>query len=55
MGTFLRLQVFARKAGDDEFVEALTYSFEPMSENTMGDVILEWENTRVKFHLHPGM
>jgi len=23
MGTFLRLQVFARKAGDDEFVEAL--------------------------------
>lgn len=39
----------------DEFVETLTYSFEPMAENTMGDVVLEWENTRVKFHIHPAM
>lgn len=39
----------------DSFVETLTYSFEPMAENTMGDVILEWENTRVKFHVHPAM
>jgi len=37
----------------DDFVETLTYSFEPMADNTMGDVILEWENTRVKFHVHP--
>lgn len=39
----------------DDFVETLTYRFEPMAENTMGDVILEWENTRVKFHVHPGV
>lgn len=39
----------------DEFVETLTYSFEPMAENTMGDVVMEWENTRVKFHIHPAM
>jgi len=38
----------------DDYVETLQYRFEPMSENTMGDVILEWENTRVKFHVHPG-
>ena len=38
----------------DDYVETLQYRFEPMSENTMGDVVLEWENTRVKFHLHPG-
>ncbi len=37
----------------DDFVETLQYRFEPMAENTMGDVVLEWENTRVKFHLHP--
>lgn len=39
----------------DAFVETLQYSFVPMSENTMGDVVLEWENTRVKFHVHPAM
>jgi len=38
----------------DDYVETLQYRFEPMRENTMGDVILEWENTRVKFHVHPG-
>jgi hypothetical protein len=37
----------------EEYVETLQYRFEPMSENTMGDVVMEWENTRVKFHLHP--
>ena len=37
----------------DDYVETLQYRFEP-SDNTMGDVILEWENTRVKFHMHPG-
>lgn len=39
----------------DEYVETLQYRFEPMADNTMGDVVLEWENTRVKFHVHPGM
>lgn len=39
----------------DGFVETLTYSFDPQAENTMGDIILEWENTRVKFHVHPAM
>lgn len=38
----------------DEYVETLQYRFEPVEENTMGDLILEWENTRVKFHVHPG-
>ena len=38
----------------DEFVETLTYSFLPTAENTMGDMVLQWENTQVKFHLHPG-
>lgn len=37
----------------DDFVETLQYSFEPQAQNTMGDVVLEWENTRVKFHVHP--
>ena len=36
-----------------EFVETLQYSFEPQANNTMGDIVLEWENTRVAFHLHP--
>ena len=35
-------------------VETLRYSFEPNSEGTMGDVVLEWENTRLSFHVHPG-
>lgn len=34
-------------------VETLTFTFEPWEDATMGDVVLEWENTRVKFHLHP--
>ena len=37
----------------DDFVETLQYRFEPQADNTMGDVVLEWENTRVKFHVHP--
>jgi hypothetical protein len=39
----------------DEYVETLQYRFEPMNDNTMGDMVLEWENTRVRFHIHPGM
>jgi hypothetical protein len=39
----------------DEFVETLRYRFEPMAENTMGDMIMEWENTRLRFHIHPAM
>lgn len=37
----------------DSMVETLTYSFEPMAENTMGDIVMQWENTQVKFHVHP--
>lgn len=37
----------------DEFVETLQYRFEPQADNTMGDIVMEWENTRVKFHVHP--
>jgi hypothetical protein len=37
-----------------EMVETLAYRFEPMADGTMGDIVLEWENTRVKFHVHPG-
>jgi hypothetical protein len=39
----------------DEFVETLRYRFEPMAESTMGDMIMEWENTRLRFHIHPDM
>jgi hypothetical protein len=35
-------------------VETLTYTWEPVSGGTMGDIVLEWENTRVAFHVHPG-
>lgn len=37
----------------DGMVETLTFRFEPWEDGTMGDMVLEWENTRVKFHLHP--
>ena len=43
----------AEPEATEEFVETLQYSFEPMADNTMGDVVLEWENTRVRFHVHP--
>lgn len=36
----------------DEYVETLRYRFEPMGDS-MGDMIMEWENTRLRFHLHP--
>ncbi|NNF12220.1 MAG: DUF2911 domain-containing protein [Gemmatimonadetes bacterium] len=38
----------------DESAETLHFSFEPTSAG-MGDVIMEWENTRVSFHAHPAM
>ncbi len=38
----------------DEMVETLRYRFEPTADGTMGDIVLEWERTRVKFHVHPG-
>ena len=38
----------------DEMVETMQFRYEPNDENTMGDIVLEWENTRVSFHLHPG-
>ena len=34
-------------------VESLTFRYELWDDGTMGDIVLEWENTRVKFHLHP--
>lgn len=37
----------------DAPVETLTFSYELWEDGTMGDLVLEWENTRVKFHLHP--
>jgi hypothetical protein len=37
----------------DSMVETLTFRFEPWEGGTMGDLVMEWENTRVKFHLHP--
>jgi len=43
----------ATPTATEEMVETLTYRWEPNAENTMGDVVLEWENTRVKFHVHP--
>ena len=38
----------------DDMAEQLTFSYSPNGENTMGDIVLAWENTRVSFHLHPG-
>jgi DUF2911 family protein len=37
----------------DDMVETLQYRFEPSADGTMGDIVFEWENTRVKFHVHP--
>lgn len=38
----------------DETVETLRYRWEPNGENTMGDIVMEWANTQVRFHVHPG-
>jgi Protein of unknown function (DUF2911) len=38
----------------DEMVETLQYRWEPSEDGTMGDMVFEWEHTRVKFHIHPG-
>lgn len=39
----------------DEYVETLQFHFEPSQDGTMGDLVMEWENTRLSFHVHPGM
>lgn len=39
----------------DEYVETLQFRWEPMADGTMGNIVLEWENARVPFHVHPGM
>jgi len=39
----------------EEYVETLQFRWEPMADGTMGNIVLEWENTRVPFHVHPGM
>ncbi len=44
----------AEAEATDNMVETLTYRYEPNAENTMGDIVMEWENTRVRFHVHPG-
>ena len=36
-------------------VETFTLGFEASEDGTMGDVVMEWENTRVKFPVHPAM
>ncbi len=38
----------------DSMIETLQYSWEPMAEGTMGNLVLEWENTKVSLHVHPG-
>ncbi len=37
----------------EEIVEMLTYRWEPNAENTMGDIVLEWEHTQVRFPVRP--
>jgi len=38
----------------EEMVEKMTFTFEPWeNERAMGDVVFNWENTTVKFHVHP--
>ena len=39
----------------DEYVETMRFRFEPSEDGTMGDLVMEWENTAVSFHVHPGM
>ena len=39
----------------DEYVETMQFHFEPSEDGTMGDLVLGWENTQVRFHVHPGM
>ena len=43
----------ARPEPTSEMVERLTYDWEPMEGGAMGNLVLEWENTRVPFHVHP--
>ena len=38
----------------ETMVETLAYRWEPMARGTMGDLVLEWEQTRVNIHVHPG-
>ncbi len=37
----------------DEFVETLQYGFEPAADGSGGEVLLEWESTRVRFPVEP--
>jgi hypothetical protein len=36
----------------DDMVETLTFRFEP-TDDGMGDIAMEWEHTRLRFHVHP--
>ncbi|MCE2455438.1 MAG: DUF2911 domain-containing protein [Gemmatimonadetes bacterium] len=38
----------------EEMVETMTFTFEPWeNERAMGDLVMSWEDTRVKMHVHP--
>ena len=37
----------------EEMIETLTYRWEPNAENTMGDIVLEWEHTQVRIQVRP--
>lgn len=44
----------AAPEASDEMVETMTFTFEPWeNERAMGNLVMSWENTRVKFHVHP--
>lgn len=44
----------AEPESTDEYVETMRFRFEPSEDGTMGDMVVEWENTAVRFHVHPG-
>ena len=44
----------AAPEASEEMTETMTFSFEPWdNERAMGDIVLSWADTRVKFHVHP--
>lgn len=38
----------------DSHVETLTFSFEPNADGTGGDIVMEWENTRIRIPVSAG-
>ena len=35
-------------------IDTITYRWEPMAQGAMGNLVLEWEHTRMNIHVHPG-